>query len=93
MFLAMSVKDRDRLKVIPRVNLGELSVSQGAAMLHLSYRQCNRLNVAEKYKSGRPRRGSTKRSDWLGGRKSRQPGENRTFRPATTPQVKPIRLH
>ena len=27
MFLAMSVKDRDRLKVIPGVNLGELSVS------------------------------------------------------------------
>ena len=40
MFLAMSVKDCDRLKVIPGVNLGELSVSRGAAMLHLSYRQC-----------------------------------------------------
>jgi len=46
MFLAISVKDRDRLKVIPRVNLGELSVSRGAAMLHLSYRQCNRLYCA-----------------------------------------------
>jgi len=42
MFLAMRVKDRDHLKVTSRVNLGELSVSQGAAMLAMKSFWVNR---------------------------------------------------
>jgi hypothetical protein len=42
MFLNMSQKERDRLQVLSRVKMGELSLWHGAELLGLSYRQCSR---------------------------------------------------